>query len=106
MHQAIADWQAGTADWVTAWDVKGETCRAAFGELIGAQPESIALVPSGSVGVGLVAATLQRGDTVIVPDDEFTSVLYPLLVAAERTGATVRPVPFQALAQSIEPATT
>jgi selenocysteine lyase/cysteine desulfurase len=102
MHQAVADWQAGTADWVTAWDVKGETCRIAFGELIGAQPESIALVPSGSVGVGLVAATLQPGDTVIVPDDEFTSVLYPLLVAAQRAGATVRSVPFDALAQSIE----
>ena len=49
-----------------------------------------------SVGVGLVAAGLGPADEVVVPDDEFTSVLFPLLVARER-GATVREVPFDRL---------
>src|SRR5258708_2280747 len=101
MHRALADWQAGTADWVTAWDMKGEVCRAAFAELIGASPESVALVPSASVGVGTVATVLREGDRVLVPDDEFTSVLYPLLVAAQRSGAHIKSAPFERLADSI-----
>jgi len=102
MHQAIADWQAGTADWVTAWDVKGEVCRGAFAELIGTSSETVALVPSASVGVGTVAATLTRADNILVPDDEFTSLLFPLLVAVKHTGATIKTVPFEQLADRVD----
>lgn len=106
MHRAVEDWQAGRADWVTAWDQAGESCRASFGQLIGAQPETVALIPSVSVGVGTVAATLTSLDEVLVPDDEFTSVLFPLLVAARQHGATVRAVPFEGLAESVRASTT
>jgi selenocysteine lyase/cysteine desulfurase len=106
MHQAIADWQSGSADWVTAWDVKGETCRGAFAELIGTSPETIALMPSASVGVGLIAATLKPGDNVVAPDDEFTSLLFPLLVAAKEKCATIRTVPFEQLADSVDSSTS
>jgi selenocysteine lyase/cysteine desulfurase len=106
MHQAVEGWQAGTADWVHDWDQRGETCRAAFGQLISVDAATIGLVPSASVGVGTVAATLRQGDQVVVPDDEFTSVLYPLLVAARERGATVRQVPFESLAENVGPATT
>jgi selenocysteine lyase/cysteine desulfurase len=105
MHQAIDDWQAGRADWVTAWDIRGEACRASFGELIGAPAETIALIPSVSVGVGTVAATLKAGDEVLLPDGEFTSVLFPLLVAARERGANVRTAPLEDLADSIRPTT-
>ena len=105
MHQAIDDWQAGRADWVTAWDMRGEACRASFGELIGAPAESIALIPSVSVGVGTVAATLRAGDEILVPDGEFTSVLFPLLVAAQERGASVRTAPLATLADGIRPTT-
>jgi selenocysteine lyase/cysteine desulfurase len=105
MHQAIDDWQAGRADWVSAWDMRGEACRASFGELIGAPPESIALIPTVSVGVATVAATLKAGHEVVVPDGEFTSVLFPLLVAARERGASVRTVPLASLADSIQPTT-
>jgi selenocysteine lyase/cysteine desulfurase len=105
MHRAIDDWQAGTADWVTAWDRAGEACRASFGELIGAPPDRLALIPSVSVGVGTVAATLKSGDEVVVPDDEFTSVLFPLLVAAREHGASIRTVPFEQLADHVTPNT-
>src|SRR5438045_979373 len=81
MHAAISAWQSGAANWVRDWDTKGETCRAAFAALTGAQVESIALIPSVSVGVATIAATLTARDEVVIPDDEFTSVLFPLLVA-------------------------
>src|SRR5438105_4695711 len=106
MHQAIDDWQAGRADWVSAWDMRGEACRSSFGELIGAALDGIALIPSVSVGVATVAATLQAGDEILVPDAEFTSVLFPLLVAARERGANVRSVPLARLAESIRPNTS
>jgi selenocysteine lyase/cysteine desulfurase len=106
MHGAIDAWQGGTADWVTAWDQAGEACRASFGQLIGTPAETVALIPSVSVGVGTIAATIASGDEVLLADDEFTSVLFPLLVAARQHGATVRVVPFENLAESVQPQTS
>src|SRR5947209_17723884 len=94
MHRAVDEWQAGTAYWVRAWDIRGEACRASFAELIGVPSESVALVPSASAGVGTSAASLTSADHVIVPDDEFTSLLFPILVAARERGVHVQAVPF------------
>ena len=63
------------------------------------------MIPSASVGMGLVANALGRGDVVVVPEDEHVSDLFPLLVA-ERRGVTVRQVPFAAVAAAIDDATT
>ncbi|GAC1313862.1 MAG: aminotransferase class V-fold PLP-dependent enzyme [Chloroflexota bacterium] len=106
LHAATDTWQRGTADWVSAWDRRGEECRSAFGALIGVDPQNVALVPSASTGVGTVATTLRADDEVLIPDDEFTSVSYPLLVAARDRGAHVRQVPLEALADSIRPSTS
>jgi len=106
MHRAVNEWQTGTADWVSAWDMRGEVCRASFAALIGVPSDSVALVPSASVGVGTIAASLTPADHVVVPDDEFTSLLFPILVAARERGVHVRAVPFEHLAESIEPTTT
>lgn len=106
MQRALERWQYGTADWVTEWDMRGEACRSAFASLIDMPSDQIALIPSASVGVGLIAATLTDRDRVVIPVEEFNSVLYPLLVAARHRGATVAEVPFDALAESIKPDTT
>lgn len=101
MQRAVVRWQAGTADWVHEWDELGEVARTHFAELIGTSRDAVALMPSVSVGVGTVAATLQAGDEVVASDDEFTSVLFPMLVARER-GVRVRTVAFEELAASID----
>jgi selenocysteine lyase/cysteine desulfurase len=106
MHRAVSEWQAGTADWVQAWDMRGEVCRASFAALIGVPSECVALVPSASVGVGTIAASLSSADHVVVPDDEFTSLLFPILVAARERGVHVQTVPFERLAESVESGTT
>lgn len=105
LERALHRWQAGTADWVEEWDREGETCRALFAELIGATTGEIALVPTVSVAAGMVAAGLPAGAKVLVPEAEFTSVLFPLLVARDDRGADVREVPFDDLAASIGPET-
>jgi selenocysteine lyase/cysteine desulfurase len=56
--------------------------------------------------VGTVAAALTDRDEVLIPDDEFTSVLFPMLVAARSRGVTVKPVPFDDLANRVESTTT
>jgi selenocysteine lyase/cysteine desulfurase len=106
MHRAIDAWRSGSADWVQAWDRKGEICRAAFAALIGADPTCVTLQPSVSVSVGLIAQSLAPGDEVVVPDDEFTSVLFPILVTQRQRGLKVRAVPFAQIADHVGSSTS
>jgi selenocysteine lyase/cysteine desulfurase len=105
MHQAIDEWQSGRADWVARWDQAGERCRALFADLIGTTSSTIALLPTVSVGVGTIVASLQPGDEVLTPDDEFSSVLSPLLVQQQQQRIQVRTVPLDDLAAAITPRT-
>jgi selenocysteine lyase/cysteine desulfurase len=104
LEAAIRAWQAGTGDWIRDWDEPTDQAPRDFASLIGAPADTIATIPAASVGTGLVAGILGEGDEVVVPADEFTSTLFPLLVAKER-GADIREVAFDAVAGSIGPST-
>jgi selenocysteine lyase/cysteine desulfurase len=105
MRRMLERWESGTGDWREDWDGCAETARRRFAALIGVPATDIALLPAVSVGAGLVAATLRVGDEALVADDEFTSVLFPLLVAQRERGVIVRTVPFPTLAEAIRPTT-
>ncbi len=105
LETALRAWQAGTGDWISDWDAPTDQAPRDFATLIGAPPDTIATIPAASVGTGLVAGSLGPGDEVVTPDDEFTSTLFPLLVAKER-GAVIREVAFDDVAASIGPTTT
>jgi selenocysteine lyase/cysteine desulfurase len=105
IHQAELAWQAGVADWQTDWDTPTDEAPRSFASLIGAPPDTIATIPASSVGTGLVAGMLGAGDEVVVPADEFTSTLFPLLVAKER-GATIHEVAFDEVASSVGSSTS
>lgn len=105
LREALDAWTAGTADWIEDWDKVGERGRAAFAALLGIQASRVTLLPSTSVGVGVIAADLTAADDVVVPGDEFTSVLFPLLVARDR-GVRVREVAFEGIVDAITPGTT
>lgn len=64
--------------------------RRLFAELIGAEPEKIALVPNTSTGLNLIANMLDYppGSNVVVTDLEFPSVVYPWL--RKKLGVEVR----------------
>jgi selenocysteine lyase/cysteine desulfurase len=104
LERALKGWQSGTGNWIEDWDQPADRCRADFASLIGTESANIAYIPAASVGVGLVAASLRAKDDVVIPVDEFTSTLFPMLVAAQR-GAVIREVPFEAVAESIRPGT-
>ena len=83
IQDAEAEWRAGTGVWFE-WDRQSERARTAFARLMHVSPGRVALLPSASIGVGVVVAALQPGDRVVTPKAEFRSVLYPLLVARAR----------------------
>jgi selenocysteine lyase/cysteine desulfurase len=105
MREGLEAWQAGTASWVE-WDTQAERARAAFGRLVGAASSRVALLPAVSVGVGLVAANLRPGDRVVMLAAEFTSVLFPLLVARERGVEVVDVQDVDRLVEAITPGTS
>ena len=104
MRHALAAWEAGTARWIEDWDVVAEVARRDFAEIVGVDPANVALLPAASVGVGIVAASLQPNARIVVAENEFTSLLFPLLVAQQQ-GATVTEVPIDQLADCIDPET-
>ena len=64
MQAAEDEWRAGTGVWVE-WDKQSEGARQAFARLINTKPANVALLPSASVGVGVVAAALPRGTELV-----------------------------------------
>jgi selenocysteine lyase/cysteine desulfurase len=105
LDHALRTWQDGTATWAGDWEPAGDRCRSLFAQLIASREDEIALIPTASVGVGLVAASLEAGTEVLLPDDEFTSVSYPLIVAERARGVRLRRVPFTDLAEAVTPET-
>ena len=104
--EALRGWQSGKADFIKDWEPAGERGRELFANIIGASVDEIALMPSVSVGVGLVAASIPEGSEVLVPEEEFSSVAVPFFAAAEGRNATVREVPYWELASEVRPTTT
>jgi cysteine desulfurase / selenocysteine lyase len=85
--------ELGNSAW-SQW-VKGvESTRATAAEMIGAQPEEIALVANTTAGISLVAEGLdwRKGDNVVTFADEFPSNVYPWMNLASR-GVETRRVP-------------
>jgi selenocysteine lyase/cysteine desulfurase len=72
-----------------------EDARAMFAEIVGASAEEVAIVPAVSTGAGIVAANMppaQRGESIVVAENEFTSNYFPWVLLRER-GYEVRAVP-------------
>ena len=104
LQEATLAWQAGTGNWQSDWDLPTDQAPRDFASLIGAPADTIATIPAASVGTGLIAGHLAPGGEVVVPADEFTSTLFPLLVAKER-GAIIREVSFDDVASSVRSST-
>jgi selenocysteine lyase/cysteine desulfurase len=101
-QEALEQWRHGTARWWRDWDPVGEDCRTLLARIVGASREDVALLPTASVGVAIVASCLRPGDEVVVPADEFASLLLPLLAAEQELGLRVRRVPFERLAEAVD----
>jgi selenocysteine lyase/cysteine desulfurase len=97
LQSALADWHRGRTSW-ERWGASTEGARAAFARLTGVEAAQVAVGSTVSELVGSIVTALPPGVRVVVPDVEFTSVLFPLLVQ-ERLD--VRTVPPSRLAEAI-----
>jgi selenocysteine lyase/cysteine desulfurase len=102
-HRVIEEWADGDVVWRT-WNDAADEARRLFASLVGVAAGSVAVGTSTSGFVGVVAAGVTDGTEVVVPEGEFTSLLFPFLVQAAR-GITVREVPLEALADAVGPRT-
>ena len=87
IDQADAPWNVTSDDFFAPV----EHLRRLFAEVIGADAEGVALVPSVSYGAGIAAANLEvgPGKEVVVLDEQFPSNVYPWIAALERAGGDI-----------------
>jgi selenocysteine lyase/cysteine desulfurase len=104
MQTALTDWRGGRTSW-EHWGDASEATRAAFAQMVGVPVTRVAIGATVSGFVGLVAASLRDGARVLVPEEEFTSTLFPFLVQQEHRDVTVTTVPAARLAESIDAST-
>ena len=73
------------------WFVHAEPLRALFARVVGADAESVAIIPSVSYGLAIAAANVQvrAGQSIVVLEREFPSGTYTWRELARRTGARV-----------------
>jgi selenocysteine lyase/cysteine desulfurase len=90
VQRGLDDWHRGTFSW-RAWEEEAEATRSLFGQLIGVDPETVALVPSLAEAAAAVAASLPVG-RVVVGEAEFRSNLFPWMALSTR-GFDVQLVP-------------
>ena len=98
---AVETWRTGRAE-ARAYDAVVTRAREQFARLVGTTPARVAIGNQVSTFSGLVAAALPDGAQVVAVEEDFTSVLFPFLVHADR-GVTVRTVPLARLADAIGP---
>jgi selenocysteine lyase/cysteine desulfurase len=103
-HRVLEEWADGSADW-REWNDAADQARRSFAALVGVEPDTVAAGSAGSGFFGAVASSLPDDAEVIVPERDFTSLLYPFLVQASR-GVRVRAVPLEALADAVSTSTT
>ncbi|MEQ4302424.1 aminotransferase class V-fold PLP-dependent enzyme [Plantactinospora sp. B6F1] len=100
LQAALADWRTGRTSW-EGWDTATGRARTAFARLVGVPVPDVTVGATVSQLLAPVGAALPAGATVLVPEVEFTSNLFPWLVHTER-GVRVRTVPTDRLAEAVD----
>jgi len=91
IRKKVRPWEVVSADFFE----DSERSRSLFAELLGVQAGRVALTPSASYGMAIVAhnARVEKGQSILVLDEQFPSNVYPWRELARRTGAEVVTVP-------------
>lgn len=97
LQAALADWHGGRTSW-EGWGRSTEDARASFARLVGVDVARVAVGSTVSELVGSVVTALPAGARVVVPEVEFTSTLFPLLVQERLRVSTV---PVARLAEAV-----
>lgn len=104
VQSALSDWRCGTGSW-EAWSDSTQRSRELFARLIGVRADQVAVGATVSELIGLVAAGVPDRAHVVVAEGDFTSLLFPWMVHADR-GVEVLSVPVRSLADAVDSRTT
>lgn len=104
LQRGLGDWAAGAAG-PAAYDEAVSRSRSLFAGIVGVGVDQVAVGSQVSVTAGAVAASLPDGAEVLCVDGDFSSMVFPFLVHADR-GVRVRHVPLEGLADAIGAGTT
>lgn len=91
VEQHLATWRDGVGS-LASFHEPVETSRRLFAELVGVPAGAVAVGSQVSVAVGMVAASLPAGARVVLPDNDFTSLLWPFLARTDLR-CTLVPLP-------------
>ena len=80
LQGALRQWRHGTGVW-EVWQDATDQARRSFAKIVGVESNSVTVGASASQLIGMVASSLVKGQVVVVPELEFTSNLFPWLVA-------------------------
>ena len=103
VQSVLADWRSGQTSW-EKWGESTERSRESFARLVGVRTAQVAVGATVSELIGLVAAGVPDGARVVTAEGDFTSLLFPWLVHADR-GVDVRSVPVSGLADAVDRST-
>jgi selenocysteine lyase/cysteine desulfurase len=101
LGEAIETWRTGRAE-AAGYDALIARARRCFAGLVGTTPDRVAIGNQVSTFTALVASALPDGARVLAAEEDFTSVVFPFLVHADR-GVHVRTVPLSGLIEAIRP---
>jgi selenocysteine lyase/cysteine desulfurase len=100
LRVALDDWRAGRVSW-ERWCESTERARACFAHVNGVAFEDVAVGATTSELVGLIAASVPDGSSVLAVDGDFASLLFPWTSQSHRR-VTVTAVPLDQLAARID----
>lgn len=101
LEHAIETWRSGRAE-AAGYDELVTRSRERFADLVATTPDRVAIGHQVSTFSALVASALPDGARVLAAEEDFTSVLFPFLVHADR-GVRVDTVPLAGLVDAIGP---
>jgi selenocysteine lyase/cysteine desulfurase len=103
LQAVLADWRVGRTSW-EPWNESTGRARSAFARLVGVDPADVSVGSQVSQVLAPVAAALPDDARVLVADQDFSSVVFPWLVHADR-GVRTDAAPVAQMAGAIRPDT-
>ena len=103
MRADLDEWGTGGSSPIRYGDLV-EAGRALFAQIVGVDAGRVATGSQTSAMTAVVASSLPDGAEVLVPDGDFSSIVFPFLAQAHR-GIRVRTVPLASLATAVTPDT-
>lgn len=101
MRTDLSRWADGQLDPIE-YDHVVNRCRELFASFVGASSDEVSIANQAATSIGLLAASLPSGARVLAVEEDFTSVLFPLMAQQSR-GVEVTLVPFEELVESVSP---